>query len=91
MDISRLTICGATEGMRTRAFSSVELTRAVLDAIARRDGDLNAYLSVDGESALRQAEAADIARAEGHEGALLGVPVLLLVYLTDKKIYRNQR
>jgi len=77
MDISRLTICDATEGLRKKAFSSVELTRAVLDAIALRDGDLNAYLSVDGEGALRQAEAADIARAEGRDGDLLGVPVAI--------------
>ena len=75
MDISRLTICEAEEGLRKKVFSSVELTRAVLDAIARKDADLNAYLSVDAEGALRQAAAADAARQSGRGGALLGVPV----------------
>lgn len=75
MDIAALTICEAAEGLRKKTFSSVELTRGVLDAIEKRDADLNAYLSVDAEGALRQAAAADGARADGMDGDLLGVPV----------------
>jgi len=75
MDISTLTMCEAAEGLRKKAFSSVELTQAVLDAIERKDAKLNAYLSVDAEGALRQAVAADRARAEGRDGELLGIPV----------------
>ena len=75
MDIASLTVCEAAEGLRKRAFSSVELTRSVLDAIGAKDGELNAYLSVDAEGALRQAAEADAARAAGADGALLGVPV----------------
>ncbi len=75
MDISTLTICEAADGLRKKAFSSVELTRAVLAAIENKDGALNAYLSVDADGALRQAEAADAARKGGRGGDLLGVPV----------------
>ena len=75
MDVSKLTMVEAAEGLRTKAFSSVELTQAVLDAIEAKDGELNAYLSVDAAGALRQAEAADAARRSGQAGDLLGVPV----------------
>ena len=77
MDIATLTICEAAAGLRAKAFSSVELTRAVLKAIEKKDADLNAYLSVDAVGALRQAEAADGARAAGQDGDLLGVPVAI--------------
>ncbi len=77
MDVSSLTICQAAEGLSSKAFSSVELTRTLLDEIGRRDGALKAYLSVDAEGALRQAEAADAARAAGQRGDLLGVPVAI--------------
>jgi aspartyl-tRNA(Asn)/glutamyl-tRNA(Gln) amidotransferase subunit A len=75
MDVAGLTLCAAAEGLRQKTFSSVELTRAVLDAIREKDGALRAYLSVDEEGALRQAAAADAARAAGHDGDLLGMPV----------------
>ena len=75
MDIAGMTVCGAAEGLRGGAFSSVELTRAVLDSIAARDGELGAYLSVDAEGALMQAAAADAARAGGAAADLLGVPL----------------
>ncbi|MDR2850298.1 MAG: Asp-tRNA(Asn)/Glu-tRNA(Gln) amidotransferase subunit GatA [Verrucomicrobiota bacterium] len=75
MDVSGLTVCGAAEGLRKKAFSSVELTRAVLDAIRERDGALRAYLSVDAEGALKQAAGAEAARAAGRGGDLLGVPL----------------
>ncbi|HNX35393.1 MAG TPA: Asp-tRNA(Asn)/Glu-tRNA(Gln) amidotransferase subunit GatA [Kiritimatiellia bacterium] len=75
MNILKLTLCEAAEGLRKKAFSSVELTREVLDAIEKKDGELNAYLSVDAEGALRQAAAADAARQSGRDHALLGVPV----------------
>jgi aspartyl-tRNA(Asn)/glutamyl-tRNA(Gln) amidotransferase subunit A len=77
MDVSKITMVEAAEGLRTKAFSSVELTQAVLDAIEAKDGELNAYLSVDAAGALRQAEAADAARRNGQSGDLLGVPVAI--------------
>ena len=75
MDSASMTVAGALEGLRNKRFSSVELTRSVLDAIAAKDGELNAYLTVDAEGALRQAEAADAVRANGADAPLLGVPI----------------
>ncbi|HOE62077.1 MAG TPA: Asp-tRNA(Asn)/Glu-tRNA(Gln) amidotransferase subunit GatA [Kiritimatiellia bacterium] len=77
MDVAGLTLCAAAEGLRKKTYSSVELTRAVLDAIREKDGALHAYLSVDEEGALRQAAAADAARAAGHDTDLLGIPVAI--------------
>ncbi len=77
MEIGSLTVRGAMDGLRKRQFSSVELTRAVLDAIAARDGVIGAYLWVDEADALKQAASADAARADGAAGALLGVPLAI--------------
>lgn len=76
-DISKMTLCGASEGLRKREFSSVELTGALLDAISRGDAEIGAYLSVDAEGALKAAGEADARRAAGWEGALLGLPIAM--------------
>ena len=53
--------------------SSVEITKHLLARVAAHE-HLGAWLCVDGEAALQQAQAADAARAQGRAGALLGVP-----------------
>ena len=75
MDIGAMTVCAAIEGLRRKAFSAVELTQAVLDAISERDEALGAYLWIDADDALQQAAAADVARASGSTAPLLGIPV----------------
>ena len=77
MELAGLTLCGAVDGLRGGAFSAVELSRAVLEAVAAKDGALKAYVSVDAEGALRQAAEADAARAAGKDSDLLGVPVAI--------------
>ncbi len=57
--------------------SSVDLTRACLDRIARDGERLNTFLAVREEAALADAAAADRARAAGDERPLLGVPYAL--------------
>ncbi len=55
--------------------SSAELTRAVLDEIRRRDGELGAFVAVTDERALAEAAQADRERARGRcRGPLHGVP-----------------
>lgn len=56
-------------------FSSVELTQAYLQEIAKENEDLNAYITVCDELALSQAEAADKNRSQGNAGALTGIPI----------------
>ena len=77
LDIAKLTVQQAVFGLRSGAFSSVELTRAMLGAVAARNGALNAFVWTDEADALRQAAAADAARKSGHAGALLGVPLAI--------------
>ena len=55
--------------------SSVELTQAYLNRIAKINGKLNAYITVCEESALTQAKRADERRANGAQQPLLGIPL----------------
>ncbi|HEX4927399.1 MAG TPA: Asp-tRNA(Asn)/Glu-tRNA(Gln) amidotransferase subunit GatA [Burkholderiales bacterium] len=58
-----------------RELSSVELTRACLARIARLNGELNAFITVDEERALAGARAADARLAKGEGGPLTGLPI----------------
>lgn len=61
--------------IRTRALSPVALVEAYLERIERLDGDLRAYITVCGESALAEAKRAEAATARGEAtGALHGLP-----------------
>ena len=68
------TIAELGVGLAQGEYSSVELTRAVLEAIERAES-LNAFITVTPDIALGQAEAADAARARGEAGPLTGVPI----------------
>ncbi|MBT8112006.1 MAG: Asp-tRNA(Asn)/Glu-tRNA(Gln) amidotransferase subunit GatA [Gammaproteobacteria bacterium] len=57
-------------------FTSVELTRTLLDRIAKLDEKLNAFITVTAEPALAAAARADKARAAGDGGMLNGLPVV---------------
>lgn len=77
LDISKMTIAAAADGMRAKDFSSVELTQAVLKAIKEKDTEVKAYLTVDEEGALAGAQLADERRAAGESGDMLGIPVAM--------------
>ncbi len=77
LDMDQVTLAQAVRGLRTGAFSSVALTRAMLAAVAARNPAVNAFSWVDEGDAIQQAEAADAARRAGQTGALLGVPLAI--------------
>ena len=64
--------------------SSVELTQAFLARIARLNGRLNAFITVDEERAVAGARRADRTRAGGRAGPLTGIPI------AHKDIYCTQ-
>lgn len=73
-----LTIAQASELIRARRLSPVELTRAYLDRIAALDAQLHAYITVTAELALEQARRAEQDIAGGHyRGPLHGIPFAL--------------
>lgn len=74
-NLNQLTVTEAVAKLAQRECSSEEITRAVLAAIEKHDTQVGAYLTVDAESALAEAKAADAARARGATQPLLGVPI----------------
>ena len=76
-EIKQMTLAGALEGLRAKRFSSVELTRALLDAMVASQKDIHAFVTIDAEGALAQAAEADRRRAAGEEAPLLGAPVAM--------------
>jgi aspartyl-tRNA(Asn)/glutamyl-tRNA(Gln) amidotransferase subunit A len=75
--LTDLSLSEALSGLERRAFSSVEVTQAHLDAVEQLNPRLNAYITVTAEQALEQARAADAARARGEGGPLNGAPIAI--------------
>ena len=69
------TIHQARQLLRSGAMTSVELTEAYLERIARQEPDIHAYLHIAEEQALAQARLADERMAAGQDTPLLGVPL----------------
>ncbi len=74
--LNELGIFEAHEGLRKGDFSSEELTKDCLKVIKGKDGDINAFVSVDEEGALEAAKEVDGLIARGEElSVLAGIPV----------------
>ena len=74
-DMHTLSIKQLSEGLRAKQFSSRELTQHFLQRIERHDGRLNSFVTVCGEAALREADAADLKLKQGGGGPLTGIPL----------------
>ncbi|TQS26857.1 Asp-tRNA(Asn)/Glu-tRNA(Gln) amidotransferase subunit GatA [Microbispora sp. KK1-11] len=76
MSLIRKTAAELGALVASREVTAVEVAQAHLDRIAEVDGQVNAFLHVDGESALAQARAVDERIAAGEKlGPLAGVPI----------------
>ena len=76
--LHELTIKNFHEGLLNKEFSALEVTQAHFARIKERDKDIKAYLSLAEESAIREAEAVDVAVAQDENvGMLAGVPMAI--------------
>ncbi|MEO1193656.1 MAG: amidase [Pseudomonadota bacterium] len=75
-EIAALGLVETAHHIATGALTSVQVTRAMLDRVARLDGDLHSFVLVLEEEALAEAASRDRALAEGRRhGPLHGVPL----------------
>ena len=74
-DLAFLSLYDASQGLAEGAFSSVELTRALLARIEALDPKVQSYISVTADLALQRAAAADTARSGQADHPLLGIPM----------------
>jgi aspartyl-tRNA(Asn)/glutamyl-tRNA(Gln) amidotransferase subunit A len=61
--------------LRARKISSVELSQLYLDRIAALNPELNAYITINAETSLAQAQQADALLADGKAHPLTGIPI----------------
>lgn len=82
------TIRSAADGLASKAFSSMELTKAYLGQIRGLDLGVHAYLDVFEGTAMDQAHASDERRAAGKSaGVLDGIPLAI----KDNILIQDQR
>src|SRR3989344_1472649 len=75
MDLNGLTIAKTHEGLKTKQFSAIELTRDFLARVKNKDKEIHAYLSITEKLALEEAVRIDAKIADGLEiGVFEGVP-----------------
>ena len=77
MKLYDLTVHTAHQLLKDRKISSLELTKGVLEHIARVEGKLHAFVTVTGEAAMQQAKQADKRIKDGDASPLTGVPALI--------------
>ena len=74
--IHHLTLCEVAAAIRDRRLSSREVVQAAIERAERLQPRLNAFISLDGDRALADADRADAALARGETvGPLHGVPL----------------
>lgn len=99
MNLNQLTIKEAKEGLKTKKFSSVELTTACLEQIKKHNPGLNAFITITEKEALESARKADALASQGLASQgdalqgdalkikpLLGIPVALKDLFSTKGI-----
>jgi aspartyl-tRNA(Asn)/glutamyl-tRNA(Gln) amidotransferase subunit A len=85
-ELTDLSLTGAVSRLRRGDFSSRELVKACLDRIERLDPMLKAFLHLQPESALRQAEQADRQLRELRRSSQKHLPILTGIPLAVKDV-----
>jgi aspartyl-tRNA(Asn)/glutamyl-tRNA(Gln) amidotransferase subunit A len=73
-DLTSLTLAEARDRLKSRAISSLEITKAHLEAIERAKG-LNTFVAITADKALQMAEASDARLGTKEAGPLEGLPI----------------
>ena len=74
-ELTRLTLKSAVDGLKSKQFSSAELTDAFISAIETANPALNAYVATTFDLARDRAKASDARLAKGEGGRLEGAPL----------------
>ncbi|MDP3888781.1 MAG: Asp-tRNA(Asn)/Glu-tRNA(Gln) amidotransferase subunit GatA [bacterium] len=82
MELSKLDIKSAKEGLEKKEFSAVELVTSCLEQIKKKDPGLNAFITICEQEALKQAEGVDkqfsnLAIEQLSNLPLLGIPIAI--------------
>lgn len=78
MDIEKLSVEVLRDGIRHGVFTSEEIVKFYIKKIKEEDGDINAYLTICEEKALKEAKIVDEKIAKGEKvGILAGVPIAI--------------
>ena len=76
MKITRMTLLELSDAMQRGDLTSREVTQAYLDRIHQVEGKIQAYISLNEDEALRQADECDKKRQQGEKvSPLCGIPV----------------
>ncbi len=75
LDLENTSLRQLSHALATRQVSSRELTLAYLDRVQRLDPALNAFITLDPERTLQQADEADARIARAQAGPLTGIPI----------------
>jgi len=76
MNLNKLTIKQAHQGLKKKDFSAIELTESFLDRIKKQNNSIHAYLTITEELALSQARIIDKKIANNEEiNILSGIPL----------------
>jgi Asp-tRNA(Asn)/Glu-tRNA(Gln) amidotransferase A subunit family amidase len=77
-DLTRLSLQEASNSVRRRSVSPLELTQAYLSRIEKLNPSLNAYITVTAEQALSRARELETEQQHGRwRGPLHGIPIAL--------------
>ena len=63
------------QGLKNKDFSSVELTQYYLNQIKDLNTDINAFITIDEEKSIQQAQQADQLISQNHISELTGIPI----------------
>ena len=74
MNLNELTITQARAGLDKKEFSALDLTKACLDRIKKRNKEINAFITVSEDRALLEAKIADERIEKGEQDYLTGIP-----------------